>query len=739
MNWYTLPHTFGCEEQINDLNCLYFIGGYHSIPTGCDAWGTSDRRRNRFIGDRMGSFLIEYTNGVTDEIPIILGYNLWFKEIWRENCAPFKSEEAVSEMTETLKKALCLLDAFEGLDKTVLRVLTKPLSIKNVTLIPNSEKEGCPVFDGFYLTCGDDKTILTGGSRDVNAADSFFDSHTVSCADAYPIHIINALKKINDALLTYEDDYRNAPDYNFHTDRGASGFRLRFSGDRLAEIANGVVYCNTMNLSGRVDPDGMVHTTYKDAPSWRYEGFGGWVPKANSYYDSYYSRDGARALMVLGSLGDRDAADRGARYGNNCMMYFPENSLTIMRKKIPGHYTVIINKPLIYSTVLVPVANWPTRYTRELFGDDYQNIGNHETDGHGLMMMANYCVCRNSDNPAKWAYENWTYLKEGADWIIWCLDNPDVSLSENGLLYSETEAGMNDFTLYCNGACWFGLKAYAVLASDIGKIKECEIWTEYAAKLETAILKYLTFDGRWDTAHLGFMHDSSVTFLSDIYGYDKRDMPEDWVKLSEETYEDDIKRFRGDPPDIRSGIGYNISMMVQSALLHDKIKEADYFMRLLTKICYAPRLPEPYMVPEGISLAADLGAARRQGDLGNLVQQAEALKCYLIAAGISPVHNRTLKIIPRLPIGWKLELNDFKVQNTRATVDFSISYPSDGKQYIQVSLRNADEIDRVMVRFGPFADGSQSPSLILNGNPAEAPLYKSGDYYFADVTYTANK
>ena len=78
MNWYTLPHTFVCEKSTDNLNCLYYVGGYHSIPNGCDAWGTSDRRRNRFIGDRMESFFIEYTNGVTDEIPIILGYTLWF-------------------------------------------------------------------------------------------------------------------------------------------------------------------------------------------------------------------------------------------------------------------------------------------------------------------------------------------------------------------------------------------------------------------------------------------------------------------------------------------------------------------------------------------------------------------------------------------------------------------------------------------------------------------------------------
>lgn len=55
------------------------------------------------------------------------------------------------------------------------------------------------------------------------------------------------------------------------------------------------------------------------------------------------------------------------------------------------------------------------------------------------------------------------------------------------------------------------------------------------------------------------------------------------------------------------------------------------------RICYAPRLPEPYLVPESMAIDTKKGIFRRQADLGNLVQLAEAMKCFHIVAGVSPL------------------------------------------------------------------------------------------------------
>ena len=44
-----------------------------------------------------------------------------------------------------------------------------------------------------------------------------------------------------------------------------------------------MVYHNYFNLVDRVEENGLFPASYTGAPSWRYDGFGPWVPNANSY------------------------------------------------------------------------------------------------------------------------------------------------------------------------------------------------------------------------------------------------------------------------------------------------------------------------------------------------------------------------------------------------------------------------------------------------------------------------
>ena len=132
-------------------------------------------------------------------------------------------------------------------------------------------------------------------------------------------------------------------------------------------------------------PDGMICESSRGADSWRYDGFGTWVPRAESYTSCMYSRN--RPLVLLSMLGLGAEALRTADFLNRWLMYYPEQELYFGEVAIPGHWSVIPNKPLEYSRVLVGVG-WPTRYTKERFGEDFQNYGNAEPDGHGMTMMS---------------------------------------------------------------------------------------------------------------------------------------------------------------------------------------------------------------------------------------------------------------------------------------------------------------------------------------------------------------
>lgn len=163
-------------------------------------------------------------------------------------------------------------------------------------------------------------------------------------------------------------------------------------------------------------------------------------------------------------------------------MFFPRKHLTLLGKPVPGHFTMVINDPLFFHEQLTKVG-WPTQYTPERFGSEYANLGNQETDGHGLMMMAIYNVFKNSPDKAVFANENLKYIKEAAEYIRWSIENPDASLSQNSLLYGEGEAthGTGGYSMYANIPCALGLQGYAEIAETAGDAEAARSMRETAA------------------------------------------------------------------------------------------------------------------------------------------------------------------------------------------------------------------------------------------------------------------
>ena len=742
---FTIGLPYNYEQGSGDAPCGQYLcvcGGSYSEDSGCPSWGTSDPRNVRFIGDNFGDLVIRYSDGSEDNVPLVLGYTLWLHSIWTERPAPFFGEGTDPELVRLLKETLCIKGAYELEDPWVTRIVLKRRPVKEIYIKPNPDKAGTPLFTGAFITdalqSGIDgsETSFKAGEKHIDVNDPFFAAHTVVPGEV-PAACQNALNAICFALHTFEPDFEAAPEqFEYPASPADSGPEILFSGSRLAAIGTGVVYTNMDNLIERTDDDGFVHTSYQDAPTWRYDGFGPYVLRANSYTDAFYSRDAARAIMTLNSYGHREKANSGCGFGNRWMMYYPEHGLTIKGVPIPGHFSVIPNKPLIYSTVLTGVG-WPTRYTEEEFGEGYRNLGNQETDGHGLMMMANYLVWRNLGCPDTWVRDNWKYINEAASWLMWCFEYPELSFVKDGLLYGETEAAMNDWTLYANVPCCLGLSGYSEMADLAGYKEEAEAWREAALRHAEAISKHLSKGSGWDMEHKGFIHDPVVTMLSDIYGFDTDDMPRSWVARSQESYDGDIAQ----PREFGyfghgGGMGYDHSMITQSALLLDRMYDGSRLMESLCKMCYAPRLPGTYMVPEGMSVDAKVGVLRRQGDLGNLVQLAEAMKCFLIVTGISPLTSGTLKVMPRLPEGWSVRADNFRIQNTEVEASFSATYPEGGRQKVNLSLKKPRDgapvpFKKVRVRFGPFPMSLEKAEVTLNGNTFTLPLFASGDSKWA--------
>lgn len=83
-------------------------------------------------------------------------------------------------------------------------------------------------------------------------------------------------------------------------------------------------------------------------------------------------------------MGFTSKVNAAVDYFDRWMMYFPNSypELQLGGKPVPGHASVIANKPLIYFDVLRKVG-WATKYKTHDFG-------NGENDGHGMLMLSRW-------------------------------------------------------------------------------------------------------------------------------------------------------------------------------------------------------------------------------------------------------------------------------------------------------------------------------------------------------------
>ena len=252
-------------------------------------------------------------------------------------------------------------------------------------------------------------------------------------------------------------------------------------------------------------------------------------------------------------------------------------------------------------------------------------------------------------------------------------------------------------------------RGYLVVAAIDG-LMVTKIPTDLPIQAGEKLTARLSDGQSWIKEKYGFFHDSAVTFCSDLFGYDLSLFPEELVKLSRNSFDADAEKTLSLKYDGSGGLGYNTSMITQNALLLDRSDEADRLVRRLTRMSYAPRLPEPYKVSEGFSYSQRTGALRRQGDLGNLVHLAEALKAYQIVCGVSDAAPGTLQIFPRLPKGWSVDIHGMRAAG--GTLCMSASYPENGVQKIDLKVAGMRGIKKIAFRGGPFKDGGK---LIING------------------------
>lgn len=707
---------------------LFLLGGTYSPDRGCPEWGSNRDADTFYPGDEGGSIVLFYTDGTKTRIPLIFGYTLWYGSFFAPLAAPFSGQEKQDCAAELLSRTLMLKGGCAYESPYILCVRPEK-ALAGIAVEGSPQKEGMPLYTHF---CPCEETD-----------DDFFASHTVDAADPLPLSKVRDLGIINRILYTYDpSDFVTVPRFEFPKEY--NGAQVRFDGDSLARIATGVFYENAMQIYNKTEDNGKVHESSCMAPTWRYNGFGTWQPGAGSYYSQMYTRN-HHSVSVLSRLGFTQKADAAIKYSTDCMMYFRREGLTLGGKPIPGHWSAVCDDPMFYSKVLRH-AGWYTKYTEEAFGSECDNLGNFEVDGHGFAMLAIYNVWKSEGARPEYVTKNLETLKEPVDFIAWCLDNPELSFSERGLLYGETEAGLADIrfgagmkiTMYGNIACCLGVRAYSLMARAAGLYELADRWLALSRRLETAIFAYFSKGEGWDLENRGFYHDSALPTYSDYAGYDPADFPAKWYERSLASYEEDKADYIGGTFIGPRGIGYDHCIFTQTALLLDRVKDYSRLMKNLCRLCYAPRLPWPYIVPECASYSPEKQLFRRQGDLGNLAHQAEAVHTFMTVIGLCG-SGRSIKWIPRLPEGWSLDARRFPVPGRGCTADIQCDFPVHGVQRARFAANagenGACEEFELIFRAGPFAKGS-GMACSINGENVPCAAEEYGEAAWGRICFT---
>jgi len=710
---------------------IFLLGMINTWDHGSPVWGMPGDYSDRlFIGDCIGDLRIEYTDGRCDTVPLRLGHTAWWfaDYVGNGSTEPFSSDPTARA---TLERALDIYPTGAGGGHAYLcAVRPRDKTVARLLFVDNPKKQGAPAITAVTMDA-DAVSSLLGPAMGAPAPSQherhWLAQHTVS-ADKPETTLtrarLNALRR-----LLYASSQDLPPHVPLDVPPGFRGPRLRFAGTPTAALMTNIYYHSAQDMDDKVDRDGTFHTSTKGAPSWGgYQGIGTWNPHQGAYYDHAWSRDLGRVLQELTELGYESDSEACARWCDRWLLWFPQQfpRISVRDKPAPGHWVRIINHPEWTQTPGMPPG-----------------FGNLENDGHGLIMLFQYHAWLHGGRRPADVLSNWPSIREAAEYICWLLDNPDLSRAHDDVLFSDSEGGNLRASIYCDMPCWLGLKAYAEMALAAGKQDDASRWRQYANRLRQGIGRYYptrpsTHEDVWDpdkAAVWPFGHSvlAPVLIWPDYYGLDISSMPADWLARSRRTLQRQLARCL---PDHASAVamGYGQCFITQAALLLDEMSHASRCIERLAQFTYYPRR-KPYIVPEGCEVDPSGRWWHRTGDLGNGVQEGEAIKCARLILGIDDTQPAGTLFVPRLPPGWReAQAEGYPVMTSDGdgVVQRRVAFRfrrDRGRDRLEI---NADgPLASVRVRLGPYPAATRAVTVAINGRRQRVRTFRSGDSAWA--------
>ena len=696
---------------------IYLLGMINTWDHGNPVWGwPGDYSDRLFIGDRIGDVVIEYADGSQDTIPLRLGWTAWWYEDYTGMGAtePFASDPAARAV---LERALALYPTGQaGTHAYLLALRPQGQPIRALRLVDNPGRRGAPAIAG--ITVDSDTAGLAAPAPAATAAErQWLGQHTVT-THALPSGVEQHLQALRRVLYSSAADLQRPLPVSIPA--GFRGPRLRFWGPPAADVITNLYYHSLHDMNNKVDPDGTFHTSTRGAPSWGgYQGFGTWQRQHGAYYDHAWSRDLGRVLQEMAELGYQADAQACADWCNHWLRWFPRQfpRLRLGGGPLPGHWVRIINHPEWTQTPGMPAG-----------------FGNLENDGHGLIMLFQYRTWLHAGRQAGYVLARWESVREAAEYLCWLLEHPETSRAHDGVLFSDSEGGGMQASIYCDLPCSLGLRAYAQMAQAAGKAAEAARWRSYADRLQGAIGRYYAKEEGWDAGKAAvwpFGHSvlAPAIMWPDLCGLDLTGMPAGWEARCRRTLERQLARCR---PDHGSAVamGYGQCFLTQAALLLDEMAHASGCVERLAQFTYYPRFA-PYIVPEGCEVDRSGRWWHRTGDLGNAVQEGEAIKCVRIMLGIDDSDPARTRFLPRLPLGWRgMEVQGYPVVTLAGgrvvSRLVSCSWRRErGRD--SMSISSSGRLAGLAVRLGPYPRSTRRIEAWVNGRRQMLAAQPRGD------------
>lgn len=689
------------------LSAVVIAGMTTAAPEASDRWGMAEPANafegRIFIGDRLGRVVVRYGDDTLEQIPILFGVNVWPYELFTP-CLPEEKALLTSRALShgPFREPLASDPAAARLLQSSLRILenpdspkpfhylmgirVRPVPLKSIELIDEKLRNA-----GWQVGAISGLAVGTPPPAGLHLLDESFFIRQTHLAPA------EALAR---RFYQYEDELPS----NLAPPIPTAGYpQLEFAGPPAAAVLAHVFATNSRDLvENKLAPDGRLRSSSPTAPNFGgYIGMGTWREGPGQYARQSWSRDAGPALRELLALGrDREARSAG------------EALLRYLYDADPRH-----KRP-----------NWKRVINATEIGEsDTRKHQRAENDGHAAIMLAMAQLATSPAVDEAWMDQHWPAFSDAGNWFPWQMQHREISAFD-GLLYNESESsGGGGRDLYSNSQAALALRAFANLAAARGDEIHADKWNQSAVLLEKAIAgrlsltadphdpltpRYIDTDTLFDSWAYGWKRMAPLLANADLQGFSALDRPGEALRLNH-TY----NQLRGPgitPPDAGRVMGYGQAYFAQSALLLDCTRDATRAVERAAAFCY--HRDHPYLVPEGVILHPQGRYWFRNGDLGNLMQQAEMLKMIRLLPGIDDRTSAAgLTLIPRLPNGWsRIEAHDWPVRVaepdgrwSRAHIDFT--YERQPDQSYRMKFRCDRAIPIASVRIGPFKNKEAIP------------------------------